>query len=133
MKCVIVTPEKTVVDQDVRFVVAPLYDGEYGIDANHTPVVGRLGAGELRMTTLDGSIERWYVEGGFVEALDNTITALTHSAIPVETLSLDKCRAELDRALAMPANSDELIAMKEEAVLIARAKVRVAEKGAKSK
>ncbi len=133
MKCVVVTPEKTVVDQDVRFVVAPLYDGEYGIDANHTPVVGRLGAGELRLTTLDGAIERWYVEGGFVETLDNTVTALTHFAIPVDALQLGKCRAELERALAMPAHSDELIAIKEEAVLVARAKVRVAEKQAKSK
>ncbi len=133
MKCVVVTPEKTVVDQDVRFVVAPLYDGEYGIDANHTPIVGRLGAGELRLTLLDGGIERWYVEGGFVEVLDNTITALTHFAIPTDDLQLDKCRPEPERALAMSPNAAEWIAIKEEPVLVARAKVRVAEKKAKSK
>ena len=48
MKCIVVTPEKTLVDEDAKFIVAPLYDGEYGIDSDHAPVVGRLGVGEMR-------------------------------------------------------------------------------------
>ena len=86
MKCCVVTPEATVVDKDARFVVAPLYDGEYGVAENHAPVVGRLGAGELRMTLLDGTIERWYVEGGFVEVVNNTISLLVNRACETKNL-----------------------------------------------
>ena len=52
MKCVAVTPEKTVFDLEVDFVVVPLYDGEYGVGVDHSPVVGRIGAGELRFGAL---------------------------------------------------------------------------------
>ena len=49
MQCIIVTPETTIVDCQASFVAVPLYDGELGIAAHHTPLVGRLGAGELRI------------------------------------------------------------------------------------
>ena len=31
IKCVVVTPEKVVLEKDAEFVALPLYDGEYGI------------------------------------------------------------------------------------------------------
>ena len=34
MKCVAVTPERTVFEQTVNFVVLPLWDGEYGVEAS---------------------------------------------------------------------------------------------------
>ncbi|MBQ9372823.1 MAG: ATP synthase F1 subunit epsilon [Thermoguttaceae bacterium] len=130
MKCCVVTPEATVVDKDARFVVAPLYDGEYGVAENHAPVVGRLGAGELRMTLLDGTIERWYVEGGFLEVLDNNVSLLTNRAVRLETLDVATSREALARAQAITSNSDESAEVKEAAVLLARAQLRAAQKGA---
>jgi len=81
MKCVAITPEKTVFDQEVKFVVVPLYDGEYGVGANHSPVVGRLGVGELRLTLADKSMEHWYVEGGFVEVAKQRRHSFNESSV----------------------------------------------------
>ncbi len=33
LRCVVVTPESTILDRTVEFVVLPLYDGEIGIGA----------------------------------------------------------------------------------------------------
>ena len=49
LKIVIVTPETTTLDQEADFVVLPMFDGESGISANHAPMIGRLGPGELRV------------------------------------------------------------------------------------
>ena len=82
MKCIVVTPEKTVLSQDAAFVVLPLFDGECGILLNHAPLIARLGTGELRITSPEGRLIRCYVEGGFVEVLENTIALLTMCALP---------------------------------------------------
>lgn len=133
MKCSVVTPETTVVDAEVQFVVAPLYDGEYGIGENHSPAVGCLGAGELRLTLIDGTVEHWYVEGGFLEVLDNSVSLLTNRAARLETLDVGASRAALSRAQALASNSPELADVKESAVALARSQLRAAQKGARIK
>ena len=130
MKCVAVTPEKTVVERETKFVVVPLFDGEYAIGAGHSPVVGRLGAGELRLTLEDDSVERWYVEGGFVEAANDVVSLLTTRACEWSKLDLTEAKQALDDALNRPATSPELREIKTKAVATARARVRAAEKAA---
>ena len=130
MKCVVVTPEGVCVDRDVKFVAVPLYDGEYGIGKDHAPVVARLGAGEVRATLEDGSIERWYLEGGFVEVDGNVVSILTDSACELKSLDLASARKELNEAIALE-GSPILAEDKARAVERARAKVRAAEKAAK--
>ena len=49
IQCVVVTPERAVLDQAVDFVALPLYDGELGVLPGRAPLVGRLGYGELRI------------------------------------------------------------------------------------
>ncbi len=128
MKIVGVTPEKTFIEQDATFVVVPLYDGEYGIGLDHSPVVGRIGAGEMRLTLEDGSVESWYVEGGFVEVVNNTISLLVNRACETKSLNVDEARKRLQEALQRSSNSPELIEMKAEAVERARAQLRFAQK-----
>lgn len=128
MKCVAVTPEKTVFDSEVEFVVVPLFDGEYGVGKDHSPVVGRIGAGELRLTLNDGSVERWYVEGGFVEVVDNTVSLLTNRACLLRELNLESVRQEYETARTLPSNSPELMEIRNESIERARAKLRAAEK-----
>ena len=54
--CIVVTPERTVVDHPAQFVVLPLYDGELGVAPGRAPLIGRLGYGELRI--LEGGHHR---------------------------------------------------------------------------
>jgi F-type H+-transporting ATPase subunit epsilon len=96
VKCVVVTPEQTVLDVDVDSVALPVFDGALGVLPGRAPLVARLGPGELRLTKRDGSSERYFVDGGFAQVRRNVVTVLTPRA--QESSSLD--RAALDRQLA---------------------------------
>ncbi len=127
MQCIVVTPEITLRDADADFVVVPLYDGELGIDQNHSPMLGRLGNGEMRITH-DGNVERYYIEGGFVEVKDNVISLLTQRAVPSESLNVDVAKEQIEAARKRPANTPELMAIRDRAVLQARAQLRAAQR-----
>src|SRR3954470_18592378 len=83
IQCVVVTPERTLFDQTVDFVALPLYDGEIGILPGRSPLIARLGFGELR-TKVDGAAHRYFVDGGFAQVRDDVVTVLTSRAIPAE-------------------------------------------------
>ena len=80
LQVVVVTPEKTLLDETVDFVSLPLYDGELGVLPGRAPLIGRLGYGELR-TKQDETVERYYVDGGFAQIRDNVVTVLTNRAL----------------------------------------------------
>ena len=71
-----------------QFVALPLYDGELGVAPGHSPFIGRLGYGELRVRE-NGKTVRYYVDGGFVQVADNVVSVLTNSAIPAEKLDAE--------------------------------------------
>ena len=89
IQLVIVTPETTIFDQAVDSVVLPLIDGESGIYPNHSAMIGRLGPGELR-AKVGGSTERFYVDGGFVQIENNTITCLLYTSPSPRDLSTSR-------------------------------------------
>ena len=130
MKCLVVTPEKTVLNLDATFVVLPLADGEYGILPGHAPLIARLGAGELRITGTDGQPTDYYVEGGFVEVLDDMIALLTMYSVPAADLDLKHAEEQLAKALESPSDTQELLNIRHEKVYNQRARVRVAQKAA---
>ena len=81
LQCIVVTPEQTVRETPADFVAVTLFDGEIGIAPGHTPLIGGLGYGELRIRH-GKEVERFYVEGGFVEVLSDAVSLLTNRAIP---------------------------------------------------
>jgi F-type H+-transporting ATPase subunit epsilon len=85
LRCVIVTPERAVLDEPADFVVVPMADGELGIGHERVPLIGRLGFGELRITR-DKQTTPYYVDGGFVQVRRNVITVLTSKAVPPDQL-----------------------------------------------
>src|SRR5277367_3965922 len=82
LRCVVVTPEATILDRSAEFVALPLFDGEIGIGRGHSPLIGRLGYGELRLRSESGQSERYYVGGGFVQVAGNVVSVLTEEAVP---------------------------------------------------
>ncbi|MDO4582830.1 MAG: ATP synthase F1 subunit epsilon [Planctomycetia bacterium] len=127
LKCIVVTPERTVLEQSAMFVALPLYDGEYGIALSHTPMIGRLGSGELRIQK-DGQIDRYYVSGGFVEVLNNTVSLLTDRATPMAQITLEKAEAAMEAAKAKPFTTPEETKIRNAAMQEARVMQRFAKK-----
>lgn len=126
LRCIVVTPEATVRDESADFVALPLYDGELGVAPGHSPMIGRLGYGELRIVSAEGPTHRYYVDGGFVEVLANVVSVLTNRAVPAEELSPAVAEEQLAAARARPADSPELMAIRDRLEQQARAQLRIA-------
>ena len=125
LTCIVVTPEQTALETTTDFVALPLFDGEIGIAPNHSPLIGRLGYGELRIKT-GGSVSRWYVDGGFVQVADNVVSVLTNRAVPAERVDGAAAQKQLEAATKRTAGTPELMEMRDREIAQARAQVRVA-------
>ena len=128
LRCIVVTPEETVLETGTAFVTLPLFDGEIGIARDHSPLIGRLGYGELRIGQGDGS-QRYYVDGGFVQVADNVVSVLTNRAIPAAEVDIENAQEQLSSACGRKAMGDDEIAIRDRLVLQARGQIRVAGRG----
>ena len=125
IECVVVTPEKTLFDEQVDFVALPLYDGELGILPGRTPLIGRLGFGELR-TNAGEAVKRYFVDGGFVQVRDDVVTILTNRAVPAQQLDTAAAAKELETLETQRVADDLEFAEHEKAIARVRGLMRVA-------
>lgn len=93
----IVTPQKKVFSEDVRFVVAPGIEGELGILPDHAPLISALNIGVLRIQQ-DGKNFKVVVNGGFMEVRNSRVTVLANSAERVENINVARVEAAKQRA-----------------------------------
>jgi F-type H+-transporting ATPase subunit epsilon len=147
LKCVVVTPERAVLETDVDFVALPMYDGELGVLPGRAPLIGRLGHGELRLEIPEGRlgvghsgasgelrgqnaerIVRYYVDGGFAQVRSDVVTVLTQKAIAAVDLNEQDAAQQLATAIASPAKTPEEQMARQQAEDRARAQVRIAQK-----
>jgi F-type H+-transporting ATPase subunit epsilon len=124
LRCTIVTPEQTVRETSADFVALMLYDGEIGIAPGRAPLIGRLGYGEMRIRQGEQT-DSYYIEGGFVEVLGNAVSVLTNRAVPAPQLDEAVAREQLATAQARPANTPELMAIRDQSVAQARGQLTV--------
>ena len=94
LQCVMVTPERALLDEQADFVALPMYDGELGVLPGRSPLIGRLGYGELRIRR-GQETRRFFVDGGFAQVRANTVTVLTGRALKAEEIDA----AEAERTL----------------------------------
>jgi F-type H+-transporting ATPase subunit epsilon len=126
LQCVVVTPEKAVLDAPADFVALPLYDGELGVLPGRAPLIGRLGFGDLRITN-GSQTQHYFIDGGFAQVRSNVVTVLTPRAIKAE--NIDKAAAEQALQAAhgvasSPQAQEEQLKAQERA----RGQIRVAER-----
>lgn len=105
LQLVVVTPETTLIDEPVTSVAFPLFDGQIGVLPARTPLVGRLGCGELRFGTASGD-RTYFLDGGFSQIRDNVITLLTSRCIAAKDVDAAAAERDLAAANARSASSD---------------------------
>jgi F-type H+-transporting ATPase subunit epsilon len=125
LQCIIVTPERTVLEREAEFVVATMLDGEIGVWPRRAPFIGRLSCGEMRVAS-DEDTDRYYIEGGFIEVLQDVVTVLTGRAVLASEIDEAVAVEQLEAARAKPANTPELMAIRDRAVEQTRAQLRAA-------
>ena len=93
----IVTPKGSVFSDDVDIVTAPGYAGEFGVLANHAPLLSTIKIGVLAYKK-DGKEEVMMVSGGFCEVSNNKITFLVESAEGGADIDVDRALRAKERA-----------------------------------
>ncbi|MGA1868201.1 MAG: hypothetical protein ACMUJM_06605 [bacterium] len=74
----IVTPERTVYDEEVNHVILPTIYAEEGIYHKHIPFLTSLKKGIIKIHLQDNEIVRAYIEPGIAQFRDNVLTVLLH-------------------------------------------------------
>jgi len=98
IKIEVVTPEKSVVEEDAKIVVAPGELGEFGVLSGHTTFLTTLKTGTLRYTDANDQEHYVFVSGGFAEALPDKVTVLAESAERRKDIDMARAKAALERA-----------------------------------
>ncbi len=134
LKFQIVTPERTVLHEEVDSLTCPTQMGQITILPNHIPLIASLQAGEL-VAKIGDRVEPIAVSGGFVEIRPgNEIIVLADTAEHVE--EIDVARAEEAKRKAEEEMKSEQTRSSEEIATIAAAiernsaRLRVARKHA---
>lgn len=125
LQCIVVTPEQTLYDQPAEFVAVTMFDGELGVAQGHTPLIGRLGCGEMRIQR-EGQTDSYYIEGGFVEVLGDVVSILTHRAVPAAEIDAAVVQEQLYTAQSRQATTPETMAIRDRTVEQCRGQLRVA-------
>ena len=78
-----------------------MFDGELGVLHGRAPIIGRLGAGELRLKN-NGAVKRYFVEAGFVQVRSNIVTVLTSKAEEAAKITPEMATVAATEAEALP-------------------------------
>ena len=130
--CAVTTPEQLVFEGSVESVTVPAADGEMGFLPRHAPLVGSLGFGELRVASQDGAKQAFFVNGGFVQVVDNRVTVLAVEAQAMDDLDAESARtdlSELESSLPQAGSSIEERQEYSRALSVARARLKFSERG----
>lgn len=130
IKLEIVTPEKYVVSEPARIVMAPGSLGEFGVLSGHTPFMTSLKIGALRYEDAEGKERFVFISGGFAEALPNKVTVLADSAERRIDIDIERAKAARERAekrLVAPPTDDIDFTRAQAALIRALTRLRLAE------
>jgi ATP synthase F1 epsilon subunit len=82
----IISPDQTILSQEVRQASLPAYEGMMTILKDHISLITFLRPGFIEIED-DGKTERFYVEEGTVEFFNNKLLILSSSTIRTDALS----------------------------------------------
>lgn len=102
IKFEIVTPEKTVLKEDIVEVTIPTAEGELTILPHHAPLVAMLKPGVLVLKKADGGTDVAFIAGGFLEVLKNKVVVLADTAERAEQIDevkVEEARVRAEKAM----------------------------------
>jgi len=98
IKFEIVTPERTVLKQEILQISVPTTSGEITILPDHIPLVSILKPGVIEIKKADNSFEIISVSSGFIEVMKDKVVILADTAERAEELDEQKIEVARSRA-----------------------------------
>jgi F-type H+-transporting ATPase subunit epsilon len=94
----LVSPERSLVSEEVDMVVVPGAAGDFGVLPLHSPVISLLRPGVIEVHEEGKVKERIFVGGGFAEVNEQSCTVLAEEALPVRDIDVGAARRRLSDA-----------------------------------
>ncbi len=95
----LVTPERLLLSEEVDEVVAPGYEGEFGVLPEHTRFLSILNIGMLWYRK-ESAVKRIALGGGFAEVTRDRIVVMADTAERADEIDLERAQRARDRAEA---------------------------------
>lgn len=125
LRCAVITPDRQVMDVSTSSVVLPAYDGQIGVLKGRAPLLCKLGIGVVRLET-EGKQKRIFVDGGFAQVRDNSVTVLTAAAMEPDQIDHQTAEAGLQAARNMRITDEESYKARSDAITRAKTQLSVA-------
>lgn len=125
-QCVVVTPERQMIDAQITQAIVPAHDGLLGILTDRAPLLAKLGVGELRLDLASNQRKLLFINGGVAQVKDNKLTILTDEAMEPDQIDAESARGELAAASARRATDEKTSQSRQRAIDRARAMQKVA-------
>lgn len=91
----LVSPEQILASIEARMVIVPGEDGDFGVLADHAPLLSSMRPGIVTVTAADGTQRKIFVSGGFADVDGTQCSVLAEEAVDVEKLDRDALTATL--------------------------------------
>ena len=95
----VVTPERLLLSEEVDEVIAPGYEGEFGVLPEHTQYLAILNIGVLRYRK-GNEVRRIALGGGFAEVSPERVVVMADTAERSEEIDVERARRARERAEA---------------------------------
>lgn len=125
----IVTPEKMVVSEEVKEVIAPGINGEFGILPEHTPFLSVLKSGQISFTTVKNEVKKLVVSWGYAEVKKDAVIILAETAERPEEIDVERAVEARKRAEERLSSGSDDIDVERAVLALARALARLEIKG----
>ncbi len=94
----IVTPEHTLMEEEVESIMVPGALGYLGVLANHAPLITPITPGKLVVRKSETTEIIMAVSGGFLEVSNNRATVLADAVEYADEIDIERAKAALERA-----------------------------------
>ncbi|HYB11176.1 MAG TPA: F0F1 ATP synthase subunit epsilon [Alphaproteobacteria bacterium] len=91
----LVSPERLLLSEEVRMVVIPGSEGNFGVLRRHAPFLSMIRPGVIDIYDEKQVTERIFIAGGYAEVTPERCTVLADSAMPVGEIDRPKVESEL--------------------------------------
>ncbi|ANV83573.1 ATP synthase F1 subunit epsilon [Picosynechococcus sp. PCC 7003] len=119
LKVRVITPDRTVLDDNVEEVILPSSSGQIGILSGHAPLLTALESGVIRVRT--NGWENIAITDGFAEVEANEVKVLVNTAAKGQDIDLEEARKAFESAKAQ---LDQVNAADRKAILDARKELK---------
>jgi F-type H+-transporting ATPase subunit epsilon len=107
MQVEVVSADEVVWSGKADNIIAKTVDGDIGILAGHSPVLGLLVPGGVEIVCPDGSREIIAVDGGFISVAQGRVSILSEYARMAQEISLSQAEKDLAQANAQIEGGDD--------------------------